>query len=125
MRSFFRFLLWLSFMVLSFQGSTAMALEQAEVPAHDMVVAVGHQHQQAADQTAGEHCGKHGSEAPASPHAKCAACASCCVGSAAPPGLMPSFHAPPLASSHHANQEAAMTSFVPPALERPPRHSFV
>jgi hypothetical protein len=121
----FRLLLWLSITVLSFQGSAVMALGQAEEPVHEMVVATGQQHYQAASQSGGEHCSEHDSKAAASPHIKCAACANCCVASAAPPALTPTFHAPPLPSSLHANPEAAMTSFIPSALERPPRAFFV
>jgi hypothetical protein len=125
MRLFFRLLLWLSITVLSLSGGAAMAVGQAEIPAHGTVAATGHQHHQAAEQSGGEHCSKHVSKSAASPHAKCAACATCCVGSAAPPSPTPTFHAPPLASSLRANPEAAMTSFVPPILERPPRLDFV
>lgn len=125
MRSLFRLLLWLSITVLSVQGSAAMAIGQADKTAYETVVTTAHQHHQAAEQSASEHCSKHDSKTTASPHAKCAACAACCVGSAAPPGLTPSLHTPPLASSLHANPEAAMTSFVPSALERPPRDLFV
>lgn len=127
MRLFFRFLLWLSITVLSFQGSAAIAIGQGEVPVREMemVVATADQHHQAAAQNNGEHCSEHGSKTAASTHAKCAACASCCVGSAAPPGLTPTFHTMPLASTLHANPEAAMTSVVPSILERPPRRLFV
>jgi hypothetical protein len=124
MRLFFRLLLWLSITVLSFQGSAAMAIEQAEAPAHETLAATAHKHHQSAEQNSAEHCGKHDSKAATSAHAKCTACATCCVGSAAPPSLTPSIHTPPLASSLHVNAEAAMTSFVPSALERPPRRLF-
>ena len=125
MRSLFRLLLWLSITVLSLQGSAAMAIGKTEKIVHETVVTTAHQHHQAAEQSVGEHCSKHDSKTAASPHAKCGACAACCVGGAAPPGLTPSFHTPPLASSLHANPEAAMTSFVPSGLERPPRDLFV
>lgn len=125
MRSFFRLLLWLSMTVLSFQGSAAMAAGQSDRPAHETTVMVGHQHHQTAGQTDTEHCGKSGSKAAVSLHAKCAACASCCVGATAPPALLPTFHAPLFTSSLHAIAEAAMTSFVPSTLERPPRLDFV
>jgi len=129
MRLFFRFLLWLSITVLSFQGSAAMAIGQAAETAHTMAAATGHQdqqHQQHAEAHGGAtHCGEHGSKTKLSSHDKCPACAACCAGSAAPPALPPAFHTPPLAASHHANPEAAMTSFVPSMLERPPRDSFV
>jgi hypothetical protein len=119
-RLFFRLFLWLSISVLSLQGGAAMAIGQAEAPAHATM---------AMPMTMAGHAHHHGcesaSKAPAASHAKCTACSSCCVGSAAPPVQLPDFHLPSTASSPHARVEAAMTSFVPSALERPPRASFV
>lgn len=125
MRMFFRLLLWLSITVLSLQGGAAMAVGQAEAASHESVTKTSHRHHQAAEQSGGEHCNEPGSKAAASPHAKCAACASCCVGAAAPPALPATLHTPSLASALHAIQEAAMTSFVPSTIERPPRDLFV
>jgi len=124
MRSFFRLLLWLSITVLSFQGGTAMAIGQPDRPAHETMVMASHQHHQDAEQAGAEHCSKAGSKVISS-HAKCATCTGCCVSTAAPPALSPTFHAPPFASLRHAIAEAAMTSFVPSTLERPPRLDFV
>jgi len=123
MRSLFRLLLWLSITVLSLQGSAGMAAGKLEQPAHETMVMTGHHHQ-SAGQTGAEHCSESGSKV-ASSHAKCATCVSCCVGAAAPPALLPPLHVPPLASSTYAIAEAAMTSIVPSALERPPRFDFV
>jgi hypothetical protein len=133
MRTFFRLLLWLSITVLSFQGSAAMAIGQAEGSVHEMVTATAHQyhhatnvgHSQPAEHSGGEHCGKHDPNSAASAHAKCATCTNCCIGGAALPSLAPGFHAPSLTSSPHANLDAAMTSIVPAPLDRPPRASFV
>jgi hypothetical protein len=125
MRVFFRFILWLSITVLCLQGGAAMAIEQAGAPAHDMVATTDHARHHAASQSGGDHCSESCSKAPASMHAKCPTCASCCVGSAAPPAQLPGFHAPSAASSPHVGAEAAMTSFVPSTLERPPRGLFV
>jgi len=116
MRAFFRLFLWLSIAVLSLQGGAAMAIGQAEAPMHATVAMAGHAH---------HHGCKSGSKAPAASHAKCPACASCCAGGAAPPAQLPDFHVPSTASSPHARAEAAMTSFVPATLERPPRDAFV
>jgi hypothetical protein len=125
MRLFFRLFLWLSITVLSLQGGTAMASGQAEAPAHAGMAMAGHAHHHVASQSGGDHCCESDSQAPAASHAKCPACASCCVGNAAPPAQLPDFHAPSTASSPHATVEAAMTSFVPSTLERPPRDLFV
>lgn len=125
MRVFFRFILWLSITVLALQGGAAMAIGQAETPAHEMMAMTGNAHHHAASLSGGDHCRESCSKAPASPHAKCPTCASCCVGSAAPPAQLPSVHAPSAASSPHISAEAAMTSFVPSTLERPPRGLFV
>jgi hypothetical protein len=125
MHMFFRLLLWLSITVLSLQGGAAMAVGQAEASAHESVATTGHRHHQAAEQSDTEHCSKPGAKAAASPHAKCATCASCCVGAAAPPALPSTLETPSLASVLHALPEAAMTSFVPSTIERPPRDLFV
>jgi hypothetical protein len=125
MRLFFRLFLWLSITVLSLQGGAAMAIGQAEAPAHATIAMAGHAHHHMASQSGADHCRESGSKAPAASHAKCPACASCCVGSAAPPAQLPDFHVPSTASSRHAKVEAAMTSFVPSTLERPPRDLFV
>ena len=125
MRTIFRLLLWLSITVLSLQGGAAMAVGQPEQAVHETVVMTGHQHHRAAAQADGGHCTEADSKTVVSSHAKCAVCVSCCVGAGAPPGLLPTFHAPPFSSSLHALAEAAMTSFVPPALERPPRLDLV
>jgi hypothetical protein len=125
MRVFFQLLLWLSITALSLLGSAAVAAGQADGAAFETVLTAGQQHHQAAGQGGGEHCAKPGSTSAASLHAKCPACASCCVGAAAPPTLPLTFQAPLLASSRHAVPEAAMTSFVPSALERPPRGFLV
>ena len=115
MRLIFRLFLWLSITVLSLQGGAALAIGQAEAPARHQVAA----------QDGADHCCESGSKAPAASHAKCPACASCCVGSAALPARLPAFHMPSTASAPHAGVDAAMTSFVPSTLERPPRSSFV
>jgi hypothetical protein len=115
MRLFFRLFLCLSITVLSLQGGVAMAIGQAEM----------HAHHQVASQHGADHCCESGSKAPAASHAKCPACAGCCAGGAAPPARLPDFHMPSPASSPHAGVDAAMPSFVPATLERPPRASFV
>jgi hypothetical protein len=124
MRLFFRFLLWLSMTVLPFQVGAAMAIAEPAQVGYGTVVMAGHQQHPAAERTDGEHCSQGDSKATTSSHAKCGDCASCCVGAAAPPALLASFHAPPLASSPQAIAEAAMTSIVPSGLERPPRPDF-
>jgi hypothetical protein len=123
MRSLFRLLLWLSITVLSFQGSAAIAAAQLDRPAHETMVMTGHSHHQGVERSAAEHCSKADSKM-VSPHTKCAACASCCVGAAAPPARLPALHVPPLASFQHPAAEASMTSIVPAGLERPPRPDF-
>jgi hypothetical protein len=115
MRLFFRLFLWLSISVLSLQGGAAMAHGEAE----------GHAHHQVAAQDGAHHCCESDAKAPAAAHAKCPACAGCCAGSAAPPARLPDFPMPSPASSPHAGVDAAMTSFVPATLERPPRPLFV
>jgi hypothetical protein len=124
-RLFFRLFLWLSITVLSLQGGAAMAIGPAEAPAHATMAMAGHAHQHVASQSGADHCGESGSKTPAASHAKCPACASCCVGSAAPPAQLPDFHVPSAACPPHAGVEAAMTSYVPGTLERPPRDLFV
>jgi hypothetical protein len=127
-RLFLRLLLWLSITVLALQGGAAMAIGPAEAPAHATAGMAGHAHHQVAQvasQDRAGHCCASGARTAAAPHAKCPACASCCVGTAAPPARLPDFHVPSSASSPHAGVEAAMTSFVPAALERPPRGWFV
>jgi hypothetical protein len=114
MRVVFRFLLWLSITVLSLQGGAAMAA------GHEMA---------APKPAVSDHCkpAKPASASPASAspaHAKCAACADCCIGASAPPALPPGFHVPSLAAALHALPEAAITSFIPATLERPPRNDF-
>jgi hypothetical protein len=118
MRAVFRFLLWLSITLLSLQGGAAMAAHGngTQALAHAMAA-----HEQAA---VPDHCkqAKQAKGALAKPaHAKCASCASCCAGISAPPAMVPGFHAPALAAPLHARPEAAMTSFIPSTLERPPR----
>jgi hypothetical protein len=125
MRVFFRLLLWLSITVLSLEGGAAMAVGQAEATAHESVATTSHSHHQAAEQSDTEHCSEPGSKAAASPHAKCATCASCCIGAAALPALPSTLQTPSLASVLHTLPEAAMTSFVPSTIERPPRGLFV
>ena len=124
MRSLIRLLLWLSITVLSFQGGAAMAVGQPVPTAHRVALMTIHHHQ-AVEQTGHGHCNKAGSKAVMSSHAKCASCASCCVGAVAPPALLPTLHAPPLVSSPHAMADTAMTSVVPSTLERPPRLDLV
>lgn len=123
MRSLFRFFLWLSITVLSFQGSAAIACGQTGMPAHETMLVRIHQHDQAIVQPDTEHCHKTGAN-PISSHAKCAACASCCAGAAAPPALLPALHLPLLASPLQALAEAAIKSTVPSTLDRPPRHDL-
>jgi len=115
MRLFFRLFLWLSISVLSLQGGAALAIGQAEAPAHHRMASHDGEH----------HCCESGAKSPAASHAKCPAGASCCVGSAALPARLPDFHMPTPASSPHAGVDAPMTSFVPATLERPPRSWFV
>jgi hypothetical protein len=128
MRSFLRFLLWLSITVLSFQGSAAMAIGELGAPAHGAMIMTASQHHESAGHTVKQadedHCGKAGAKVLA-PHAKCAMCASCCVGTAAPPFLLPTVHALPSTSLLHPVAQAAMTSVFPSVLERPPRPAFV
>jgi hypothetical protein len=124
MRLLFRFLLSLSITVLSLQGSAAMSMGYSKGNVHETVVTPRHEHHRTAELHVPEHR-KHGSNVVASLHAKCPACASCCIGSAPPPALLPSFYPPGQASSPHANSEVAMTSFISATLERPPRDSFV
>ncbi|WP_075792621.1 hypothetical protein [Massilia putida] len=124
MRSFIRFFLWLSITVLSLQGGAAMACGQAETAAHATVLASAHRHHQDTAHAGAGHCGKAAAKTAASSHGKCSACASCCVGAAALPVRLPTFHAPSSDSSLPAIAQAAMTSVVPAALERPPRASF-
>jgi hypothetical protein len=125
MRLFFRLFLWLSITVLSLQGGAAMGHGQAEMTAHGVVAASVHQHHQGTGHAGAEHCGKVASKTAASSHGKCSACASCCVGAAALPVRLPTFHAPSSDSLLPAVAQAAMTSVVPAALERPPRAAFV
>jgi hypothetical protein len=124
-RLFFQLFLWLSITVLSLQGGAAMAMGQAEAPAHAMMAMDGHAHHHVAAQSGADHCCESGAKGQAASHAKCPACASCCVGGAAPPAQLPDFLVPSTASSLHGSAEAAMTSFVPSTLERPPRDLFV
>ncbi|PQO98639.1 hypothetical protein C5614_11175 [Massilia phosphatilytica] len=124
-RLFFRLFLWLSITVLSLQGGAAMAIGQAEAPAHATMAMADHAHHHMVSPGGADHCCESGARTQAASHAKCPACASCCVGGAAPPARLPDFHVPSTASSPHAGVEAAMTSFVPATLERPPRNSFV
>lgn len=120
MRLFIRLFLWLLITVLSLQGGAAIAMEAAEQPAHEAMVMSGHMDHQAAAHGDDAHC-KSCSKSPASPHAKCPACASSCIGSAAPPALPQAFYVPPLVSLLHLRPETAMTSFIPAPLKRPPR----
>jgi hypothetical protein len=122
MRLFFRLFLWLSITVLSLQGGAAMAAGQPEQAAHATMTMSGHHCHDAAKGTVDAHRKAKGA---LSAHAKCASCAGCCAGAAALPAFPPGFHAPSLTASLHALPEAAMTSFVPSTLDRPPRHSFV
>jgi len=125
MRVFFRFLLWLSITVLSFQGGAAMAFGQPEKAVPETTIMADHQQHQAVDNDDQDHCSEVGSKNVTSSHAKCTACASCCVGASAPPALLPTHHLPLLASSLRAVADTPMTSVVPAALERPPRRLFV
>lgn len=125
MRLFFRLFLWMSITVLSLQGGAAMAAGQSNKATHATMAMSGHPCHEAAGQVAGGHREKAGAKGALSAHAKCASCAGCCVGAAALPAFPPGFHAPTLTASLHALPEAAMTSFVPSTLDRPPRHSFV
>jgi hypothetical protein len=124
-RLFFRLVLWLSITVLSLQGGAAMAIGQAEAPAHATMAMARHAHHHVASESREDHCCASGAKTPAASHAKCPTCASCCCGSAAPPARLPDFHMPSPACSPHAGVETAMTSFVPATLERPPRDLFV
>lgn len=55
-------------------------------------------------------------------HGSCSACASCCVGAAAPPALL-SFDFPSIFPEvRHASGLPAVVGFIPDSLERPPRH---
>jgi hypothetical protein len=128
----FRYLLVLIIAVLPLQGSAwAMPHGDGAAPAHGMAVA---------DQLAGDdavampddavampdgHC-DHAGKAPLkakSTHAKCHAGASCCIGAVAPPNAQARLSSRFLSTDAHAVREPAMTLFVPPALERPPRLS--
>jgi hypothetical protein len=124
MRLLFRFLLWLSITVLSLQGSAAMTMGHAEGDMRGMVVRPCHEHHRSAELRVLAHR-KHSPDVVASLHAKCPACASCCIGTAPPPALLPNFYPPARATLPHANSDVAMTSFISATLERPPRDSFV
>lgn len=54
-------------------------------------------------------------------HAKCNASANCCVGAVAPPVAMTGLVNPSSSLVVSALREPAMTAFIPPTLERPPR----
>lgn len=117
LRRLFRFLLWISITVLSFQGSAAMAFGQHD---HVHVVTMAASHHQDAG-----HCHESDGKAPAIAHAKCATCPGCCPGAAAPPALAPVLQLPATAGSPRALPQAAITSFIPATLERPPRSQSV
>lgn len=56
-----------------------------------------------------------------SPHAKCNSSANCCVGAVAPPSALAGLSGHFTSLSAWSSREPAMTAFVPPTLERPPR----
>ena len=137
-----KYLLWLLIAVLPIQGFAAVVqrscssghmvvasavLETAEPgqSVHDMEAAPASQlavseHDKCAEDTAdsskepsGSHAYKHGS---------CSACASCCVGAAAPP-VFDSFALPSNTPElRRASGIAPVIGFIPDSLERPPRH---
>jgi hypothetical protein len=123
----FRYLLMIMIVVLPLQGGAAIVMSYGAGTAmvrgmHDMRSAA----HAAANVVAAEgHCA-HAVTAErkaTSTHMKCNASANCCVGAVAPPSaparLPPRFLSTPV----QAAREPAMTVFVPPALERPPRLS--
>ena len=137
-----KYLLWLLIAVLPLQGFAAVVqrscssghmvaastvLETAEPGqyAHDMdtVSASEHavsEHDGCAEDTAdsskepsGSHAYKHGT---------CSACASCCVGAAAPP-VFSSFSLPSkIPEVRRTSSATPVIGFIPDSLERPPRH---
>lgn len=54
-------------------------------------------------------------------HAKCNASANCCVGAVAPPVAMNGLANSTSSMVVRSSVEPAMTAFIPPTLERPPR----
>lgn len=58
-----------------------------------------------------------------SAHAKCNASANCCVGAVAPPSTVGHMSSQFSSIDAQTAREPAMTVFIPPALERPPRRS--
>jgi len=56
-----------------------------------------------------------------SAHAKCNSSANCCVGAVAPPNALAGLSDHFTSLSAWSSREPAMTIFVPPTLERPPR----
>jgi hypothetical protein len=135
MRKFFRYLLWILIVAVPLQGGavafnsygmatrtgytlaseakgveTQKATPQADHCEHDAGAAVAEQGSKAVSNTHGV------------THSKCGACASCSVGACAPPlvhkALMPRF----LSTFVDIAAEPSITGFIPPTLERPPRH---
>lgn len=101
----------------------ALALPVQGLAAATMLSCGGGDHQQVASHDHHDHAMEHGGEqaAPNHDHAKCSACADCCIAGALPAAVMT---LDPLerTTERAAAWRAAPASFVTGGPERPPRH---
>lgn len=139
-RNLKKLLLWLLIAVLPIQGFAAAI--QRSCSMRSMVVAAvavtsvqEHSKNEHAAPGHMQHSAGHEACAEASPdsdakpvhghgykHGSCSACASCCVGAAAPPALL-SFDFPSIFPEvRHSSGLPVVVGFIPDSLERPPRH---
>lgn len=126
----FRYLLTIMIVVLPLQGSAALVMSYgagtALVRTTDDMRSARHATADAMSAMVAEgHCGHEFTpERKAKPtHMKCNASANCCVGAVAPPCVLAKLPPQFLSMEAQAAREPAMTVFVPPTLERPPRLS--
>lgn len=130
MRNLFRYLLTIMIVVLPLQGTAAMVMSYGG----GMAMAQTLQATQRVDDTmdemasapaADEHCVHSATSAAKAKisHVKCNASVNCCIGAAAPPSVLARLPVQSHSTEEASSLEPAMTGFVPPTLERPPRQS--
>jgi hypothetical protein len=128
------FLFWLLIVVLPIQGMAAVANASCGTAHHETFSTIaGHDHsmvQGGHDGHEAMHAAMDGHHAPHAAshkhqdhkHSSCSACAACCFGAAAPPPFAVWNPAIPRSESVIAAHPIPRPGFVPPGIERPPRH---
>lgn len=126
----FRYLLTILIVVLPLQGSAAIVMSYGAgtAMAHSMqdMQATSHAASDAMSAMLTEgHCSHEAmpERKAKSAHMKCNASVNCCVGAVAPPSALAKLPTQFLSTEAQAAGEPAMTVFIPPTLERPPRLS--